>query len=482
MKFDCLLERKEAKQLELLRCLLAENGQATVKQLAKKVGLSRTSILTYLEDLQQVIEAGEYECDLKLTEDEIVWEMAADFRIEEIASAFYQAALPTQILLYLLKNQEFTVVGLANKLMISESSVSRKIKEMNQFLAEFNLMIWQGRLVGEELQIRYFYFQFCWYLGQMLAPVEKQSFGNERLVAIFEKGLQLTFSTWVRERVDCWVMVSKYRLSVAQKEYRQLRTKMQFYQKDPLYRQLKEFVPRALGHYAVSLDDEEAMLHYVALIGLNFLGEEALRAYSLERSRFTPTALVDTLVVERIFRSYREAPVPPAIEQAVYQALIGTHFQLYFFEGELEVYDSSVIWQLEEKFSVHQFQPFVTALWKEVVSELDLAEKSTSQRAIIELKYLSLVTMVEQKLAPIYRIGLSLRLEAVFQEAAFHLFCLQLGKISGVVVEPFVAGQEYDLIVTNDPYLKEPHYLLSDLGWTYDFHQIYTILRKRDPH
>ena len=89
------------------------------------------------------------------------------FSLNHLIEAFVKESLKFQLLDYLYRNKEFSIVQLTTKFMISESSLFRKIKELNQLLAAFELQIKNGQLQGEELQIRYFYFQLYWYITPM---------------------------------------------------------------------------------------------------------------------------------------------------------------------------------------------------------------------------------------------------------------------------------------------------------------------------
>ena len=83
--------------------------------------------------------------------------------MNHLIEAFVKESLKFQLLDYLYRNKEFSIVQLTTKFMISESSLFRKIKELNQLLAAFDLQIKMDNW-GEELQIRYFYFQLYWYI------------------------------------------------------------------------------------------------------------------------------------------------------------------------------------------------------------------------------------------------------------------------------------------------------------------------------
>lgn len=45
-------------------------------------------------------------------------------------------------------------------LQVSESSIFRRFKAINQLLAEFDVQIKNKNIIGEEKQIRYFFFHF----------------------------------------------------------------------------------------------------------------------------------------------------------------------------------------------------------------------------------------------------------------------------------------------------------------------------------
>lgn len=164
MRLDQLLEKKEAKQLQLLKKLLLVGGKMELHELASYLGISKPSLEKYVEELQDELAHYQEQCRLYYRKGVLVFEMSPTFSLNQIEWAFYRSALKFQILEHLLQHQEVTTVQLAQKLAVSESSLFRKIKELNGLLAEFELEIWQGKLIGEETQIRYFYFELFWYV------------------------------------------------------------------------------------------------------------------------------------------------------------------------------------------------------------------------------------------------------------------------------------------------------------------------------
>ncbi len=64
-----------------------------------------------------------------------------DVSLEKILLFLLQESLKFKMLVYLLEHQQVSIVRLATAFNISESSVFRKIKELNQLLEEFGLQI-----------------------------------------------------------------------------------------------------------------------------------------------------------------------------------------------------------------------------------------------------------------------------------------------------------------------------------------------------
>lgn len=211
MKFEELLEKKEAKKMRLLKNLLLSGGKDTITEMMKKLQLSKKSVENYLEELRDDLAIYEGQCQLIYDKTNVEFWKIPEFSLRELELTWYQEAPKYQILIHLLENKEMAFIRLTQELAISESSLSRKIKEINTLLKEFKLMIWQGKIEGEESQIRYFYFQLMWYLDQY----QKHLTGKEKhLIEQFERGFGLVFTEEAHQRINLWVKITKYRISI----------------------------------------------------------------------------------------------------------------------------------------------------------------------------------------------------------------------------------------------------------------------------
>ena len=166
MKIEALLERKEQLQILILRNLVLQGGTASINGLREHVQLSKASFDQYLEDIELIGRMMEKKVEVQRNEYQALLVLDEDVSLEKILLFLLQESLKFKMLVYLLEHQQVSIVRLATAFNISESSVFRKIKELNQLLEEFGLQIKNGQLYGEELQIRYFYYELFQYIPE----------------------------------------------------------------------------------------------------------------------------------------------------------------------------------------------------------------------------------------------------------------------------------------------------------------------------
>ncbi|KAF1297351.1 transcriptional regulator [Enterococcus sp. JM4C] len=476
MRFEELLEKKEAKQIGLLKNLVMTGGKQPIQEMAQRLQVTKKSVETYVEDLQLFLKRYKEQCRLVYDGYYLALSLAPEFSVSEIENQFYQEAPKFQILVTLLQEREIAFVRVSQELQISESSLSRKIKELNLLLKEFDLTIWQGKMEGEEAQIRYFYFQLLWYMGN---SVEEVSGRNQRYVENIERGLDIQLRPEARKRVLLWLKITKLRLNVPHQKFARLNKKFQPYLKDPMYQKLKQIVYRSFGYYAVEIQEEEAMLHFCFLLSMSILSEAEFHQYSLVRSRFTPTGLVDTLLLENILRFYRPIKVHHEVEALCYYYLAQIHPQLYFFKGDIEVYNRENIWAMEQELSSRDMRGLCQKLLALAQESFALPEdEQNSLLAMTAVKYLSVLAILDFQMNREVRVGIHLKMEPLFKNATITMLILHLKSLNGVVVEECRENQTYDLIISNEklPTHKTVYYF-SELGTKYDIAQIKQLIR-----
>jgi len=221
------------------------------------------------------------------------------------------------------------------------------------------------------------------------------------------------------------------------------------------------------------------MLHFIFLISMSLLNEKDFYHYSLQRSRFTPSSIADTLILENILRLYPRPKIRPEWEANCYYHLSQVHLCLYFFQGDVEVYDRENIWQLEAKLSSRNIQSYTKKMLGLAQDTLAIPyDEENSLLAMTEVKYLSIVAILDVEMNREIRIGIDLKMDPLFKEAAINMYMLHLNMINGVVVEACIPEHHYDLIITNQQQEKVRYYRLSELGTNYDIQEIKKIIRR----
>lgn len=479
VNYNDFLEKKEAKQILLLKKLIISGGTMRFQEMVAYLNLSKASLETYITELIEYLKKYQDAITLDFDGEILAITLSHNFSLKQVEKDFYQDSLKYKIMTYLFSNPEFSTVALASNLKISESTLFRKIKELNSCLTEFDLMIWQGKLVGDEHQIRYFYFQLFWCIDHNFP--EHKKLPTHPLVSLLEKKLFQSLSKESKTRLNLWVTISQKRMGYRHKKFGKLPQLFQPYQNDPLYLTLRELVFRSLGHYALELEEEEAIMQFIFILSMSILSEEDFKEYNYERSHATPTAITDTLVLECVLRYYRPIQLTSELEAWTYYQLASNHPRLYFFKGDIEVSSTSHFWQLEESLSSHNIKRLSTHLLTVARDRLlPKAAPITGLDYLTELKYLCTLLLVDRQISRNIMVGIDLNTTHLFKEAAFQMISVQLNSLNGVVCQEYCASQTYDLIITNEQSCRYQthHYVLSELGTSFDIAQIKQYIRQ----
>lgn len=224
------------------------------------------------------------------------------------------------------------------------------------------------------------------------------------------------------------------------------------------------------------------MIHFVFLITMSVLPESAFDEYSLIRGRRSAVSLADTFILENVVLYYRPHKFEPTLEKTMAYYFSQIHGKLYFFKGELEVFDRAHIWEKEQQLSSRELASFSTTLLEKALACFDETyQPGDSLHELSLVKYLSVLALIEFKMIGEIKIGIHLAMDALYQAALTQVLMLSLKNMNGTLVERYQPEQTYDLIVTNyqqTSYQGTPEvYVLSELSSTYDVQQLKKKIR-----
>ncbi|WP_245792801.1 helix-turn-helix domain-containing protein [Carnobacterium alterfunditum] len=486
MKIEHFLEKNDIREVTIFKQLVLNGGEISYTDMLDYLSIAKASLEKDLESISFRIKPLTDQVHVTYDGQSISLTMSDDYSLQHIYQLYLDQSIKVNLIRFLFKHQEFSITQLTQELAISDSSLFRKIKELNYYLKEFGIKIRNGQLHGEELHIRHFYFQFFSHIENKEALVVSDS-GKQitQVGQAVESFLQVTIESENRQQLNTWMLISKSRVTSKEKQYVYLREQMQPYLEDPLYQKIRIMVLRYFSRYSIEVDEEEAMLHFAFLMAFPILTEQAFHEYTLERDRRAPIATLDTYIVETIIIHYKFRKLPYMLERDMHYHLSHIHTKLYFFQGEMEVYAYEEMLAKEKPFIGRNLVSFAHTLVD--ISTSKFGMPSLEEPGSVEislLKYISLLAMVSFKMTTIVQIGIDLKMERIYTETLNQLLILNMRHINGIKVEAYRPGKVYDLILTNEPALKkDPYgdakvYVFSEILSSFDMKNIQTIIQE----
>lgn len=486
MKVEHFLEKNEVREITIFKQLVLNNGILSYGKMLDYLGVSKASLENDLESITSRIDIFDKQIQVLYDGQNIELKMSDDCSLQHIYRLYLDQSIKMEIINYLFKYKEFSITKLTQKLAISESSLFRKIKELNSHLKEFRLKIRNGQLVGEELQIRYFYFQFYYYIEDKTTLINSLSDNQiTQTVHSLENFLQVTIVPETRERLTIWLIISKSRATNKNKKYKHLRKQMQPYVKDPLYHKVHVMVLRYYSRYSIEVDEEESMLHFAFLLAFPILTEDDFHEYTLIRDRHAPIASLDTYIVETIIIHFKFRRPPYMLERDMYYHLTHIHTRLYFFQGDIEIYEYEEMLAKEKQVVGKSLVPFAQTLLTTSTDKFMSTEVENNSLLKMELlKYISLLTLISFKMATVIQIGIDLKMDELYKETLSELLILKMRPINGIKVERYQPSKVYDLIMTNEKPVEKNHYenariyILSEILSSFDMKNIQKVIQE----
>lgn len=486
MKVEHFLEKNEVREITIFKQLVLNNGILSYGKMLDHLSVSKASLENDLESITSRIEVFNDQVQVDYDGQEIKLTMSDHISLQHIYRIYLDQSIKMEIINYLFKHQEFSITQLTQQLAISDSSLFRKIKELNTHLKEFGLKIRNGQLQGEELQIRYFYFQFYYYIEDKSALIHLRSDQQiTQAVQSVENFLQVNIVPENRQRLNIWLIISKSRITNKNKNYKQLRKQMQPYLKDPLYHKIHVMVLRYYSRYSIEVDEEEAMLHFAFLLAFPILTEHDFHEYTLIRDRHAPIASLDTYIVETIIIHFKFRKLPYMLERDMYYHLTHIHTRLYFFQGDIEIYEYEEMLAREKQVVGKNLVPLARTLLTTSTDKFMSTEVGDNSLLKMELlKYISLLTLISFKMATVIQIGIDLKMDGLYKDTLSQLLILKMRPINGIQIEVYQPSKSYDLILTNEKpdeehqYQEARVYILSEILSSFDMANIQRIIQE----
>lgn len=475
MRLDDFLEKKERHQMAILQAILAQNTPLTRTELKDILGISKLSVDNYLNDLILELQPFQADCTLTLEDDRVSFDTHGTFDVKHIYHHFITHSLKFQLLTYALDHPHFSVLDVTHHLMISESTLFRKTKELNALTKDYNVKIKNGELVGEELQIRYLYFQVYWQISPYHELLGLATHNNQqKIIFALEKKLGVSLENFDRFRISLWMGISKKRLKVSPVRYDKMQQKMADLKQDPLYLEIKQLTLFFMSRYALEMTEEESMIHFIFITSMSILPKDCFTQYDLIRNRRSPITRADTWVRETIIFSYHPRKPNLELEKQMTYFISQINHRLYFFEGALLspfVYPQKARnFTNRRKSATHLAEDLLNQVL--AIFQHPLNNQTTLNQLAIN-DYEQLLALVNMKISHPIHIGINLWLTDLQKEVMTLELAAQFEQRHGVVVSPYEPTEKYDIILCNVDGTVDYHghpkvFVATD--WTLPYH------------
>lgn len=472
MKIEDLLDKSEQYQVAVLKSCFLSGGQTNYRAVFDSLQIAKPSFDKYLHALEDQADSNKDLFSFQWTGDQLKLELSDQHSIHEVYYLYIRNSLKFQIINYLYQYQKFSVPQLTAELAISEASLYRRLKEINGFLKEFAIQIRNGKMTGEELQIRYFFFQLYEYLElYAAAKPTKSDLIEDRVIKIIEKKLEVTFGNYETSRIDLWIRIARKRLLLKYKIYWKLQQSMKLFLDNPVYKDLKEVVFRLLSRYSIEAEEEEVMMGFAFLVSMSVLPKVFFKEAVLNKE---VSSLEKNLEIELVHYFGEKIVSTEALSETHYY-LTQTYGRLYFFKGKLQWENDD---QLDEKRKEQSAnRKLAHGLGDKTMRQLkEKRDPENTLQAWMMDRYTDILELLEQEMPAILRVGIDLLMGELEGKQLSSLLLNHFNDQSSVRIEAFQVGTPYDLILSNSPAATYPDhqktYILSGSVSAYDIKHV----------
>lgn len=218
MRIEALMEKERRVQYRLLSFLRGSPQAIALKLALLETGLSRATLLKYINNLNSYFEQEKVNCRIVYYKDKLFLEEDYNLSNQEVLKALMKDSIKYTILISLFNQRQFTIVGLSQELMVSEATLNRHLAHLNELLAEFDIAISQGKQIGDELQWRYFYYELfkqLWSYDKCQNMIKKLDLDS--LILLIERLAQHTLTREAQQNLGLWFSICHHRLLAMEK-------------------------------------------------------------------------------------------------------------------------------------------------------------------------------------------------------------------------------------------------------------------------
>lgn len=264
-----LLEKNQQVHFQILTIFFQHGSEISYKTLANKLSISSPTLQKEIQHLSDNLSAFHAEALLETKEnDRLHLTLPLDFSIQHFFYAYLSEAVDFQIIEYLFFHREGSTTKLMLDLTLSEASLFRHFKSINHLLEEFSLQLKNKKLIGDERQIRFFFYSF-FSQSYPLAKINEtfKSPAIRNLIRVIEQQLGLSIDPRNNWKLVLWFGLMEARFDFrSSQQHESSKGLLKQVENDPTFQVLRNILGRYLSRFAISWSDYEAVYLYLFLM------------------------------------------------------------------------------------------------------------------------------------------------------------------------------------------------------------------------
>lgn len=334
------LDKQSRHQVHIFQFLIKENREVEVEKLLSTFSFSTPTIQKAVGQLKEKLYAFNRQTDLYLLDKTLLkLILPNDFDLRTfLYTTYYETSIDVIILDQLYTVKDLSITKLTLELQVSEASLFRRLKRLNDSLMDFGIVYKNKQLMGHAEDIQLFYYRFYTSIYP-IALIQKRFYRESfsQLLKIIESALGRTFSKTQTIRLMLWLSLMEKQLDI--RTGRKFSSPSKFLeQTTESFKQLEQIFLRFSSRYAMQWPSEAVGWFYVflqaeGLLLVDRLNSDRLQHLTQEIQRLLAIPESNTVVMHQLYQihlyvSYQKVIWKNEFTKAV--RLSDTHPELFY--------------------------------------------------------------------------------------------------------------------------------------------------------
>lgn len=308
MEYKEILDFESRKLLKLFTLLRSKENHHSIEKLSSELGINAKTILRSLKKLNKLFRQYHLANHLAVcnqSRNYFYLKRDDDLYLDSFLVSFLSDQPEIIFLKAIIEDENVSTKQLAEHLLISESSMRKRVKKVNEWLKKYDIHLKRGtyEFVGKEEQIRALILYFYWFVYQgtensfLLEKKEESNLLTEKLMSFF----QMNINDLQKESLFRIIQIAGWRYHKGKKVWIKDNWK-QYIENSSIFTKFLDAMRKETT--AEDLDFEELSYLYLIIQAYFFpYFGSSLQAYIIEEHYFKKTTCYSrTLIATQKFR------------------------------------------------------------------------------------------------------------------------------------------------------------------------------------